>query len=56
MIDTDDPSCGILIGVDVIIRGDEMVGDVIVDVLARIGAIVIFFKPTFLSIVAAFPL
>lgn len=61
VMETDDPSWGILIGV-VVTRsdGDDTVGtgsvcDVTVAVLAGIGAIVIFFSPTFFKIVAAFP-
>lgn len=59
VIETAGPSCGIFIGVDVTRSdGEETTGDIVCDVtvavLGVIGAIVIFFKPTFLSIVAAF--
>lgn len=61
-METDEPNWGILMGVDVTSRdGEETMGagsvcDVTVAVLAGIGAIVMFFRPTFLSIVAAFPI
>lgn len=55
VIDTDDPNCGILIGVDVTSSDgdDDGMSDVTVLVFAGIGAMVIFFKPTFFSMVAA---
>lgn len=59
VIDTEG-NCGSFIGVDVTISdgddtdGDEGVDDVTVAVLFRIGAIVMFFRPTFFNIVAAF--
>lgn len=57
VIDTAGPSCGIFIGV-VTSKGEVMVVegvcDVTVAVLDGIGAIVMFLRPTFFNIVAAF--
>lgn len=58
VMETAEPNCGSFIGVVTssegdVTTGDDTVCDVTVAVFSGIGAMVMFFKPTFLSILAA---